>query len=206
LASAVFSLVLLVSIAGFLEIGRLFYKGVSTTQTQSITKQLADQLSSEVQAADTILGPINSGTGYSYYCIGGSRYTVNIGNEVDFSQPRSANPPPPVSNGNFGIIRDTLPGNSGCAAPCNTGCPTPFQSSTTELLGNKMRVMDLKVQPLPNPNGKLYTISIKVAYGDDDVLDNPTDPNTIDCKGNLSNQQFCSVDSVSTSIYKGFGS
>lgn len=207
LASAVFAVVLLIALSGFLQIGHLFYKGVSTTQTQNINKQIVDDISAGLQTADSINTHQSYG-GWAYACVGNTRYTYSIGRMVDFSQTRNYNQPvsaTATTGGNFGLIKDSLAGSGGaCATPCNDTCAPgqqAFSSGKTELLGNKMRLEKFEINNL-GPN--LYGISVKVAYGDDDTLDNPYDPDTVACKGDLSRQKFCSVDSLSTSVYRIF--
>jgi prepilin-type N-terminal cleavage/methylation domain-containing protein len=51
IATTVFSVVLVGALAGFLEIGKLFYKGVSTTSTQSIANEVLQDVSGQFQSA-----------------------------------------------------------------------------------------------------------------------------------------------------------
>lgn len=207
LASAVFSLVLMIALAGFLQIGHLFYKGVSTTSTQNINRQIVDDVITNIQTASGVNLQQQSNT-YSYYCIGNYRYTFSIGNMLDLSQPVNYSAPGNTAS-NFGIIKDQLPGSTPCAAPCNTGCTNGAVAfnNPVELLNDKMRVEDFTIsQPNAATSPNLYTVTLKIVYGDDNSLNNISNPNTIECAGNLSNQQFCSVSSITSSIYKGYGS
>ena len=218
LATAVFSVTLLIALNGFLQIGRLFYKGVSNTQTQSIARQVLNDLSRNVQLSPEVSAQLSSpasGPGnYHYYCVGSNRYTYTtrssgqaVAVDLNGTQNLSAG-----DNANFGLIRDTLPGSSGCAAPCVSSCPAPF-NNPQEMLGNKMRIGKLQIcSPLSTTPGcpsnspeNVYNITVMVIYGDDDTLDysgGPSNPDTASCKGGSTNQ-FCSVDTLSTGVYKG---
>ncbi len=211
IASSVFAVVLLTALAGFMEVGRLFYKGVSTTSTQAVTDQIFKDMTGNFQVAANV-SPAQAGNGYTYYCIGDNRYTYNLGYKLDTSV--SANHSAPQAGGkggNYGVLKDVLPGSSACAAPCNDQGTQPCAKGTvkfnnpTELLGDNMRVESFSIEPNPGVSPNFYNVSIIVAYGDDAVLDYTTagDPSTVYCKGNSVTQQFCAVNKLDTGVYKG---
>src|SRR5258708_6166908 len=109
IATAIFSTVLLVGLASFLGIGKIFYKGVTITQTQSAAQSVLDQLSSDVQFGVSVVASQPTGTGARFMCIGNARYTYNLYQEVNIDVHDSST--------HFGLLRDLLPGNSGCANP-----------------------------------------------------------------------------------------
>lgn len=211
IATAVFAVVLLVALAGFFEIGKLFYKGVSISQTQETADQIFQDVNGNFQTAASV-SPKQTFNGYTYYCIGNSRYTFNINNEVDLAS--SSNHAPPfveaIKSGNFGILKDILPGSgAACSSPCNdqsgvcTAGSVKF-NNPTELLGEKMRVEKFDITAVAN-NPNLYNVSLIIAYGDDDVLGwtDSSKPETAFCKGGSTSQQFCAVSSLNTGIYRG---
>lgn len=190
IATSVFSLVLLGALAGFIRTGQLFYKGVSITQTHGDAKQVLDDVSNSINStsASKII-PSPPGSQYSYYCVGNVRYTYNgLHTMIDLSAGQSYNP-----NGNYGVLRDIV---SGCEAPCTAGCSQPF-NNPVEMLGDHMRLSDFSITPVGS--GRLYTVSITVAYGTNDVLDQTNNPPT--CIGDSQDQQFCAVSTLSTSVY-----
>lgn len=212
LASAVFALVLLIALNGFLQIGRLFYKGVSNTETQATARQIIDDLSGNIQVASEVSSQ-QSANGYYYYCLGNYRYTYTrtaAGEAVmvDLSQSRDYS----AGNvdGNFGLLKDALSGSNACAAPCDSdmsvACPTGGIrfNKPIELLGNKQRLAELQITPHPSI-ADLYDVRLKVVYGDDSSLEfNPdaSNPASAQCKGGLSNQQFCATSQLNTSVFK----
>jgi hypothetical protein len=201
IASAVFSVILLVSLAGFTSIGRIFYKGVTINQTQNVTNQVLDDVTQNIQSAASV-STLQTGNGYKYYCIGGTRYTINLKHQLDTSQPADYS-----VGGNFALVRDKMPGATACAAPCPTasGCPTGTLSfnNPVEMLGNHMRLMKLDVA---SANGQLYNVSVTVAFGDDEAFSDVNDPDKIACQGGEAAQAFCSVNRLSTGVYEGLHS
>lgn len=205
IATAVFSVVLLTALAGFLAIGRFFYKGVSVTQTGTVTHQIFADITGNFQTAANISG-VQNANGYSYYCVGNTRYTYKIGQLVNLSAA-----PDHSSGGNFGILKDTLPGSNGCATPCDdthsVSCPAGSVKFTnpTEMLGDTMRVESFVVQSNSAVSPNFYNVSIIIAYGADDVLGyaNSLDPTTVYCQGNSATQQFCAISKLNTGVYRG---
>lgn len=205
-ASAIFTVVLMAALAGFLQIGRLFYKGTSQAATQELTKQILNDVSDSVLMAESLSGARNYGSsGNQYLCLGGVRYSYKIGAIVDTANTDS------LSNGEgIGLVKDTLPGPNACAPPCPTSaavaCPAGGErwNNPVEMLGDNMRLQQFTITPNPL-SADYYTINIQVAYGEDEVLElaNPADPTSIRCKGNLAAQQFCSVIKYSTSLKRG---
>ncbi|OGL36940.1 hypothetical protein A3E49_03285 [Candidatus Saccharibacteria bacterium RIFCSPHIGHO2_12_FULL_49_19] len=210
LATAVFSLVLVAAVSGFLEIGRLFYKGVTTSQTQNVAKLVLNQITADIQDSTDITTLQNPppNAEFTYLCIGNKRYTLNFDVKVnttitDYSQKK------------FGILRDELPGNSGCAEPCYSagGDCEPGElvfQNPQELLSTKMSLRiepaRLLEQPSSNPE-RLYNVRIRLVFGDDDVLrivdpDNPTGSN-VRCDSNLQSSQFCAEAEVSNVVFAG---
>lgn len=202
IATAIFSVILTGALVGFIQIGRMFYKGVSLTQTQDTTKQVINSLRENIQLAANVSAP-QSGGGYSYYCVGNHRYTYKLAQMVELSDT-----PNRTAAGNFGLLHDTLPGSTACATPCSASCDDGAVgfNKPTELLGNKMRLGRFDIlQPDPAKTPDLYSLDVLVVYGADDVLSytKQGDPSTAYCSGSLNNQQFCAVNRLSTSVYRG---
>lgn len=207
IATTIFAVILIIAQTMFVQIGHLFYRGVSITNTQEVADHIYQEVSGNFQTAPGFDGAQDSSAGgYDYYCIGHSRYTYRIDHELDTSQPQTH-----AADGNFGILKDTLSGTgSECSAPCDDASPTcvggvPL-NNPVELLGDKMRVEEFDVsQPVPTSN--LFNVSIVLAYGDSDTLTytSPGDLSTVTCKSSYNNN-FCAVSKVQTAVYKGIHS
>lgn len=206
IATAVFSLVLLVSIVGFLQIGQIFYKGVTATRTHETTRNITNSLVSDIRfapsASQILPQPSDVVSGAQYFCAGSHRYTFMLGRMVDRSGSE-------LDADKFGLIKDTLPVADSCGDPFDP--PNSFSDDAEELLGNRMRLTAVSVQRLgtspPDTSlNNLYTITVKIAYGDDSALQNTTDPDpaNITCDSGLRTSQYCHVSTLTTTIRRGF--
>ncbi len=209
IAAAFFSLALVFALTGFFQVGRLFYKGVALTQTQALAKKIVDNFTLDVQFAPTVGSPGNAGKGTNgkprqFLCVGNIRYTYILGNEVILSEESDHTQP---KDDTFGLLRDILLGAAGCSNPFPTHGGPNF-NKPVELLANKMRLSLFNLTPVKNSQGQLITdlwnIDLKMAYGDDNVLTNPSDPDKINCNGNLTTSQYCSVTELKTTISRGY--
>jgi len=181
------------SLTAFLQIGRIFYKGITITQTQQTTRKIYDDLTSSFHASGSASPQGVASAGRAYFCVGGTRYTYKLGKKVDLSTEDTTN--------NFGLIKDKLPGGSPCANPFDAPGNVPINpASHEELLGNNMRLSNIVLSQIAG--GSLYRVDITVAYGEDSVLNN-AGTLTPDCQSSLSNSRFCSVSKISTVVNLG---
>jgi prepilin-type N-terminal cleavage/methylation domain-containing protein len=228
IATTVFSIVLVTALAGFIHIGKLFYKGVSITQTQTTASQIMQDVTGHFRTADNV-SLLSHTQGYYYYCVGNARYTFRLNHKVDnLSVNHDAD------TGNYGLLEDLLSSSSSCAPPCSDTsgvCTPPYvklgsQSPSfgvKELLSPNMR---LAVFDIANSSlAKFYSISLVVAYGDDDLLGcsistdinicagvpfgrtpSPTGNNlgSIKCQGGATGEQFCAVSDLNSAVYVGY--
>jgi len=196
IATAIFSTVLLVGLASFLGIGKIFYKGVTLTQTQDASQAVLDQLSRDVQFAVAVVPSQATGTGAQFLCVGSARYTYNLYQKVNLDVHDNTS--------HFGLLRDVLPGSGGCANPFGPSAVALVKP--TELLGNNMRLSKLSVAPAKNSGGSdildLWNINLTVAYGNDSSLQSGDTADPI-CNANLNSSQFCSVINLGTSVNRG---
>ncbi len=198
IATAVFAAVLLVGLSSFLGVGKVFYKGLTHSQTQSAAQQILDRISADVQFGSTIGSVHATGTGDSQYiCLGNIRYSYNLYKPVDLGAHD-------VNQNQFGLLRDGLPSPYGCGSPFGD-FNVPF-NNPTELLGEKMRLSKMDITPVKDAGGSdvkdLWSVNLTVAYGDDSSLQDPLSPEPA-CNSNLANSQFCSVVKLNTSVTRG---
>ncbi len=205
IATMVFAVILLLVTFGIIQISRTYYKGVTETKTQTVARTVIDTISQDIQFQGSQVNPAPDPPPSNSYaiCIGQHRYSVALGQKL-------------IDGTNHALIVDTT-------ASCNTTNPdTSLSNAGTELLAPTMRLAVLSVIesiPYPtSPNIKLYTIHVRVVYGDDDLL---CSPNYDDCssginnfpayKGNVppdltcktqSGGQFCSAADFITTVQK----
>lgn len=207
IATTVFSTVLMASLFGFFHIGRLYYKGVTITQTQQSSRAVLNQVLTDIQQAadgsvsfrselDSVKDEQDNTYQRFYYCVGSSRYTVLAGRAVNLAQdPNYVN--------NFGILKDPLPGGGSCTSPYKgTGDTEPqFSEGVTELLADNMRVSRFSIEPI-DYDERLFNVRVRLAYGNDDVLDLSQLEN-IKCDDSIKVSEFCSVAELDTNVTRG---
>jgi hypothetical protein len=77
---------------------------------------------------------------------------------------------------------------------------SPLAGTARELLGPHMRLGALDITSA----GSLYTVHVRVIYGDDDLLtptvSGSTDWNSELCSGTTAGSQFCAVSDLTTTV------
>ena len=207
IATTVFSVVLLLAMTGFFQIGHIFYKGVSITQSQDVANSIGLDISDSVEGASqvTALNDHPTASGIKYMCAGKNRYTLNLGHAVNVGDSTA------LANGSVGLVKDILSSDNICPPPC---LPNPASCSggqvgwtkPVELLGDNMRIESLNVQPLASVSTSYYTISVVISYGDTDLVTytDSNDHSTALCKSQQGSQ-FCAIGRYSASINRAIG-
>ncbi len=193
IATAVFSMVLLICAMAIVHVGRMYYKGMIMNRTQDTARQIAEDIAQSIQFgafenASLFVVPAGAESdSIRAWCIGESRYTFR----TDFHLGGSGSP--------HVLWRDRRPSGASCAA---ADVSDASLSDGEELLGANMRAPRLEVSAVDG----IWTISIRIAYGDDPELFEPAvdgehGPFEI-CKGTNAGGQFCAVSSFTTSVVK----
>jgi hypothetical protein len=215
IATGVFSIILLLAMAGFIQIGKLFYKGVNITGTSDVGKHALNSIKSDV-SFDTLTtsydfqnAPVSTPSGNverKYFCAGTNRYTFILHKQLNVDDEAAEMQTSVAGWYKFALLKDRIV--TGCPNPFDTTSPSkdPIDpSEVTELLGDKMRLSHISIQPVAGTNNKLYTISIKVAYGDDSVFQGSTEitDNPACEPASTLGASFCYVSDLRTIVRKG---
>lgn len=206
IATAVLSIILLISTVLISNIGNLYYKGVNEARTQDDTRAIVDEVTQHLelsQQAPTTSAPTTPGYGtVAAYCTDNTRYTYVTG-------PKIGNPYPLGSSGRpflHILWRDKFPSGNACL-PADLTSPTPSNhhggTDGVELIGPNSRLTSFCIaglsatpaNPCTSAGGSPYTISVGVAFGDDDLLNLNGLAST--CKGNVGDR-FCATASLTT--------
>lgn len=198
IATAVFSLVLLVCAYAIVYIGRMYYKGILTNRTQDSARMVVEDLAGAIQFgpradnldlfARTSDENTQGGITQQAICIGRNRYTfakgVSLGTEPGQSR--------------HVLWKDQIPeGSTSCLADIDMNSDTPSSvDGARELLGKNMRVSDLSVAR----NGNIFTVHVLIAYGDTEDLF--TDDTFSICQGVANGGQFCATSGFTTNVVK----
>jgi prepilin-type N-terminal cleavage/methylation domain-containing protein len=192
IATAVFSLVLLVFLISFLRIGQLFYKGVSLSNTQETARTVLQDISDDLQFSNG-QAPV---MGSDYFCIGNHRYAYHLHQQVKDGD-----------RTDYGIARESL---TSCKPLTGPNAQPVNLSSYTELLDPGMQINNLALAPF---NGALHVSIHIVFYGSDNSVLISSDPAYAGkeweapdafCSGNVQSTQFCAVADYNSTILQTF--
>ncbi len=152
IATLVFSIVLIVVMSGVMFFTRSYYKGVYTASTQTAARAIVDQVAQAIQFGT--VAPTGSGLGDSMQstenkaiCASGYVFSARRGVLYD--------PTVSATNGLY-VAKNADP------ASCNA-----LWSGGQQLLGKNMRLTQFEVKDI---SSDMYSVAVKVAYGDADLL------------------------------------
>lgn len=183
IATVVLSTILVMVTTMMIGIGNLFYKGVNQARVQDDVRSITDDVSQHLQLSDNApLSATSLDSLTHVYCIGTIRYTYILGTQIGTGPGQS----PHV------LWRDDNPIAGSCSATSGFLNSPPSGLNGTELIAPNSRLTDFTISA-----SSPYTVSVGVAYGDDDLL-NLAGLNTT-CKGNIGDQ-FCSTSSLTTTV------
>lgn len=222
IATVVFSVLLLIITSGVLQFTRQYYKGVISSNTQNTTRAVMDDVVRALQFSKAGYVPLPAldpaqPAGTNGYCIGDSkRYSFKLNAQVTANSPNAANH---QSRRALVSVPDTT--CTSTSTPLNvTAAAIP--AGGRELLGDGMRLVNLSISNL-NGATDTYVVTVRVLYGDDDLVCDPDLPATnnggcqsgtfpltaidndadrdLQCKS-TTGSQFCAVSELKTVVKK----
>lgn len=175
ISMTILAVILLLIATTSISIGRIYYKGVTSSRTQETARSLSAQLSRTIQTTQ----PTNDAFGnIGAFCVGSTRYTYAT---VD-------------SGVGSHLYTDT---SNACTVPSSF-------TGGKELLPTGVKLTRFSLTHSVN-NPKLWTINIGVAIGDDDLFQrNPPGGPIVGCIAASQGGQFCDVAQLTTSVYGRF--
>ncbi len=190
-ASTVFAVILLVVAIGVIRFTNSYYKGITSSKTQATARSIIAEISQSLQFGKNMTPRAGAG-GVSGFCIDNTLYSYAIGQQVTDNAPDASK-----HQGYHGLVVST--GGDCSAATPSLPNTAAVPASSRELLGQHMRLGALTVTAA----GNLYTIHVRVLYGDDDlftpaVFGSTNWANEI-CSG-TSGSQFCAVSDLTTTV------
>ncbi|HSW85157.1 MAG TPA: type II secretion system protein [Candidatus Saccharimonadales bacterium] len=205
IATTILSFILVMVTAVMINIGNLYFKGITQVRTQDAVRSIADDLTHNLQLGSQV-NPGGS-TGYietfgdhitvNSFCIDDVRYTYVLYIQEGHTLEDQNN----VSRGSdlfkHVLWRDNLEKASECI-PADLTLDNPSSgtggSNGTELVPAASRLSQFSISPITSP----YGLYIGVAYGDNDLIDK-YDTNTPICKGGKADK-FCSTAGLHTTV------
>ena len=182
-ATTVFSIVMLIGLAAVTQIGKMYYKGVVTSQTQEVARAISNNIAQSVQLSS---GEITSPSGASgSFCVGNVRYSYVLDQEIEIDQPHI-------------LWSDTLDNCKNVAHPSLLVpmTATPGGVDGKELMGQNMRLSTITLTQFGTTS--LYDLTVGVIYGDTGTLLASHQA----CSGSYLTAQFCAVTNISTTVKK----
>ena len=193
IATAVFGTVLLVVTIGILQISRVYYKGITERNTQNAARTIVDMIAQGIQfnGGKVTTTPASPTAGSSYaFCVGNQQYSYTVGYQVTGTYSGTPNFRTPHAL----VVRD-LPG---CTSSSAAQTVTNTSVTGRELIPKNMRLSNIQVTSVGTD---VYKVSVRIVYGDSDILTNPTTANS-KCQGVKAGTQFCSISDLTTVVTK----
>ncbi len=186
IATAVFSVVLILCTTGMIQIGRMYYKGVISTRTQEAARSIIEEVSRSIQfGGGQVILP--SGTNPDRFCIDDQRYSFVTGKQVTDGAPT------PTQTRNA-LVVDSDPSCSIASPPIDSAVYS-LPANSRQLVPVNMRLARLSIE---DKGDGLYKITVRIAHGDDDLLNVSQD----ECIGLNVATQFCAISELTTTVKK----
>lgn len=212
IASTVFTTILLICTTGLIQIGRVYQKGVLSSQVQESTRSIIDEITRAIQfdgGTVTSVRPIGSGgpppSPSNYFCIDDKRFSFVLGKQL---LPSSTAITDTANETHRALVVDDA---AACMSGQDLGSPATLAAGSKELLAPNMRLAKLIIctpgmAPDANcaadkihPSGSgLYHVSVRVIYGSTDILTATKDT----CTTDRSAAQFCALSELNTTVQK----
>lgn len=213
IATAVFSIIMMVCLAVFLQIGRMYYKGVTYAKAQETSRSILEDISQNIQYGsenpyvDCIDGAGACG-GRVWFCVGDKRYTLTRKKELVDSAP--------VASQSLHVLQREAGykggGLSNCPSPANP--LYPVSANATELVPRGVQISRFGISKTFPTSNTTWDIGLRVVVGDSvssDVMEaytpsvptisDGTGPIDVRCKAGPGTQ-FCAESELSTTVTK----
>lgn len=227
IATVVLSVILLIATLTIFGVGKLYYKGQTTAQTQDTARNVIEQISRQLQFSGDKPNLLNTAPGNSCalsmwcaswaapggsatvyaYCIGSTRYSFVLNREeiplTDSLTATATNATPTY----HALWQDTmLPGTATCN-PVNVLTKTPADAVTVAGTGKGLLLPNMRLVGFgltQNPSTSVYDITLNVNYGDDDLLASAQGsfPTQYRYCNTTVGDQFCAVSNIHTSAVR----
>ncbi len=179
IATAVFSVVLMLVTYGILQIGKSYYKGINATRTQEVARNVIEEISRAIQFSGGQVTNTSPGSP-RHFCVDNNRFSYALDQQVG------------PNNAPNALVVDK---QASCTAPLDLNVAPP--AGARSLLPTGMRLAKMEVTK-QNYGQNLYTVTVRVVYGDTDLLD----PATHSSCRSTAGSQFCAVSELSTTVQK----
>ncbi|CAN5448533.1 hypothetical protein BH10PAT3_BH10PAT3_8250 [soil metagenome] len=203
IATAVFSVILLLIATAAVQVGRTFYKGVTINRVQDTSRRVAEDIVQSIQFG------VNSASFYrsggtpgatETRCLGEVRYTFDTAKSLGTAAGQSRH----ILWKDHVAVTDNCMGTLGSTPIPNLTAIIPSVGGQ-EMVGDNMRVPVITTEESPIGSIISWIITVKVSYGNkDDVfeVDGSGNPDYGRCMPQRAGGQFCAVSTINTNAEK----
>lgn len=193
IAASVFAVILLVVAVGVTQFSNQYYKGVTSTKTQAATRAIIAEISQAIEFSKSVTVIPAGGGGIAGLCVDNALYSFKIGQQVVDASPNAS-----AHQAYHGLV---VGSTSSCTAGTVPSLPvtSAVPAGSRELLSRYMRLGALDVSNV----GDVYTVHVRVIYGDDTLLYPAVSSGTNWANEQCSNaagSKFCAVSDLTTTV------
>lgn len=194
IATAVFSVVLLLCATAIVQVGKMFNRGVLINRTQNVSRIVSDDISQSIQfgarsaSFDVTAAPATfNDVVVQARCLGEVRYSYTLARSLGSGANQSKHV----------LWKDHITSGGTCSVLDITAATPAGSPDGMELLGANMRIAELSV----TNNSGLWKIKTVVSYGEEDDMF-VSGSNFTQCESFSRGGQFCVVSTINTNAVK----
>ena len=207
LAMSVFSFVLIMASATFIQINRLYVKSNIVAQTQAQTRAVMEDVVRTIRLADSRVVVHKASPNNRSYCIGNTTYTYSLDGafgdgSVSFVKAERSTGSYEFSQAGELYSAAIKCGNEALGV---FGAASFGSGNVTQLLDDGFVVREFDIYPLVDENDFpiAYQVSITISHGDDDSFEEGApDGASTTCSGDAASSTFCAVSRLQTTVYR----
>ncbi len=213
IATSILSIMLIMVTVMMINMGNLYYKGISQSRIQDNVRSVTDEVSKHLELGDTFF--LSTSGDERSYCIGSTRYTFILYKQL------GADSASPNFQSRHVLWRDANPTPQSCPSVLPDLTANTPSAGGVELMAPNSRLLDFTIT-----GTSPYSLSLTEAYGANDLLcDNavggdctshystssevyklvsgsvPSPAGTIRCRGEIGDQ-FCATATLSTTVVR----
>jgi prepilin-type N-terminal cleavage/methylation domain-containing protein len=177
MATLVFSVIMLVAAGAVVRFTSNFQRGIAATNTQNAARSVIDSISQAVQFGGGNAPKDLAKDSKPGWCVGPTRYSYVLGKQL--------NGKVDATSTRYALVEDST-GITACGGEAQNVAGNGTIAGQ-ELLGENMRLVKFDITAADAYLG-LWNVTIKVAYGDDEVLCSPSV--TGSCDSNVKPQVY----------------
>lgn len=202
IATSIFSVILLVVTYGILNIGKTYYKGVNSSNTQSVARAISDEIGQSIQFSGADV-KASVGGSPGFFCIGDKKYSYVLNKQVgtDAGQVEHA----------LIVHNEPLCSDAAMVSSLDSNGSLVDASLTDykDLVTKPMRLADISVLPTAYAAAN-YEVHVLIVSGDSDLVEDAEgdlsnsvnfDPKMSRCRAGVGNQ-YCAVSDLYTVVNK----